>query len=335
VVQARLDTGVLRAESYIMDISSIGGNGPIRSHSAALQNASPAGVGATSSEAVTKANLAEVAAQKPLPVLGAPDVERDEDKKQTSESVSSRNELTPEEKDIVEHLKQVDREVRAHEQAHLSAAGAYATGGASFQFTTGPDGSAYAVAGEVGIDASSERTPEATIQKMQVVRAAALAPADPSPQDMAVAAAAGATESAARSALAKQQVAEMDQKSDESAQRLEASEAASKEPVDTLRPLGSGAVEAPVMETEREPAIIPPGVVPPGSGDRVSFEALPVLGQGEPLSGEGISVADRLMERNNVAPFVTEKSASPLEIASRSYERGAKLDDESKVDVVA
>ena len=284
---------------------------------------------------MNKANKAEIAAQKPLPVLGAPDVERDEDKKQTSESVRSRTELTPEEKDIVEHLKQVDREVRAHEQAHLSAAGPYATGGASFQFTTGPDGAAYAVAGEVGIDASSERTPEATIQKMQVVRAAALAPADPSPQDMAVAAAAGAAESAARGDLAKQQAAEMEQKSEEGAQRREASEAAPKDASEPLLPLGSGPTEAPEADVERAPAIVPPGVVPPGSGDRVSFEALPVLGQGEPLSGEGSSVADRLMERNNVAPFVSERSASPLEIASRSYERGAKVDDESKVDVVA
>ena len=191
-----------------MDISSLGGSGPYRSPTAALQNAPPASAGATSSEAVTNANQAEIAAQKPLPVLGAPDVERDEDKKQTSESAGSQTELTPEEKDIVEHLKRVDREVRAHEQAHLSAAGAYATGGASYEFTTGPDGQAYAVAGQVGIDASAERTPEATIAKMQVVRAAALAPADPSPQDMAVAAAAGATESAARGELAKQQEAE-------------------------------------------------------------------------------------------------------------------------------
>jgi hypothetical protein len=327
--------GVLCVESYIMDISSIGGNGPIRSQSAALQNASPAGVGATSSEAVTKANQAEVAAQKPLPVLGAPDVEREEGNKQTSESVRSKNELTPEERDIVDHLKQVDREVRAHEQAHLSAAGAYATGGASFQFATGPDGAAYAVAGEVGIDAGSERTPEATIQKMQIVRSAALAPADPSSQDMAVAAAAGAAETSARSALAKQQAAELDQKSDEATERLEAVEATPKERADVLRPLGSGVPETPVVEEKREPAIVPPGVVPPGSGDRVSFEALPVLGQGEPLSGQGVTVADRLMERNNVAPFVTEKSASPLEIASRSYERGAKIDDEPNVAVVA
>jgi len=262
-------------------------------------------------------------------------VERDEDKKQTSESVRSQRELTPEEKDIVEHLKQVDREVRAHEQAHLSAAGAYATGGASFQFTTGPDGAAYAVAGEVGIDASSERTPEATIQKMQVVRAAALAPADPSPQDMAVAAAAGATESAARSQLAKQQAAEMEQKSNEADESRAALGSKPSEPIDALPPLGSGPVEEAPVELKRAPAVVPPSVVPPGSGDRVSFEALPVLGQGEPLSGEGTSVADRLMERNNVAPFVTEKTASPLEIASRSYERGAKLEDDTKVDVVA
>lgn len=318
-----------------MDISSIGGNGPYRSHSAALHNASPAGAGATSSEVVNKANQAEVAAQKPLPVLGAPDVERDEDKKQTSESVGSQRELTPEEKDIVEHLKRVDREVRAHEQAHLSAAGAYATGGASYEFTTGPDGQAYAVAGEVGIDASSERTPEATIQKMQVVRAAALAPADPSPQDMAVAAAAGAAESAARTALAKQQEAEREQKSEEASRAQEAFGAKPSEPVDALPPLGSGPIETPPVEVKRAPAVTPPSVVPPGSGDRVSFEALPVLGQGEPLSGEGTSVADRLMERNNVAPFVTEKTASPLEIASRSYERGAKVEDDAQVDIVA
>ena len=318
-----------------MDISSLGGSGPYRSPTAALQNAPPASAGATSSEAVTNANQAEIAAQKPLPVLGAPDVERDEDKKQTSESASPQRELTPEEKDIVEHLKRVDREVRAHEQAHLSAAGAYATGGASYEFTTGPDGQAYAVAGEVGIDASAERSPEATIAKMQVVRAAALAPADPSPQDMAVAAAAGATESAARSALAKQQEAERQQKSDEAEQSRESLQGGERAEFEPLPPLGSGQapVDAP-LET-RDPTITPPSVVPPGSGDRVELDPLPVLGQGEPLTREGTSVADRLMERNNVAPFVTDRAASPVEVASRSYERGAKLEDDGQVDVIA
>jgi hypothetical protein len=52
----------------------------------------------------------------------------------------------------------------------------------------------YAVGGEVPIDMSSESTPEATIQKMETVRRAALAPADPSPADLQIASAASAKE---------------------------------------------------------------------------------------------------------------------------------------------
>lgn len=88
----------------------------------------------------------------------------------------------------VAELRQIDTEVKAHEMAHVAAAGSYARSGANFQYATGPDGRQYAVAGEVGIDTSEERTPQATISKMQTVRAAALAPADPSPQDRNVAA---------------------------------------------------------------------------------------------------------------------------------------------------
>ncbi|MFZ5774574.1 MAG: putative metalloprotease CJM1_0395 family protein [Thermodesulfobacteriota bacterium] len=88
----------------------------------------------------------------------------------------------------VSELRQIDTEVKAHEMAHVAAAGAYVRSGASFQYATGPDGRQYAVGGEVGIDTSEERTPQATISKMQTVRAAALAPANPSPQDRNVAA---------------------------------------------------------------------------------------------------------------------------------------------------
>lgn len=88
----------------------------------------------------------------------------------------------------VAELEVIDTKVRAHELAHLAAAGSYATGGASFQYAKGPDGKQYAVGGEVGIDTGKESSPEATISKMQTVRAAALAPADPSPQDQKVAA---------------------------------------------------------------------------------------------------------------------------------------------------
>lgn len=96
-------------------------------------------------------------------------------------------ELTEEEKKQVEELKQTDREVRAHEQAHKTVGGPYA-GVVSYQTVTGPDGREYAVAGEVQIDTSPvPDNPDATIRKMEIVMRAALAPAEPSPQDMQVA----------------------------------------------------------------------------------------------------------------------------------------------------
>jgi hypothetical protein len=87
-------------------------------------------------------------------------------------------------------LKKADAAVRAHEQAHLAAAGGLAKGGASFAYQKGPDGREYAVAGEVQIDTSKGATPAETIARMTRVRAAALAPADPSAQDLKVAQAA-------------------------------------------------------------------------------------------------------------------------------------------------
>lgn len=88
----------------------------------------------------------------------------------------------------LEQLKQRDREVRAHELAHLAAAGQYAQGGAKFEYQRGPDGGRYAVGGEVSIDTSPvPGDPEATIRKLQAVQRAALAPAEPSGQDRSVA----------------------------------------------------------------------------------------------------------------------------------------------------
>jgi hypothetical protein len=115
-------------------------------------------------------------------------------------------ELTPDELAVVNELRNIDREVRAHEQAHISAGGAYIRGGASYQYQRGPDNKSYAVGGEVGIDTAPERdNPGATITKMQTVRAAALAPSNPSAQDIAVAAAAAGRESLARAELAEKE----------------------------------------------------------------------------------------------------------------------------------
>lgn len=99
-------------------------------------------------------------------------------------------ELSEADQRAVEQLKQRDREVRAHEAAHVAAGGGLITSGASYTYQLGPDNKRYAVGGEVGIDTSPGRTPEETLQKAARIRAAALAPAQPSSQDLQVAAAA-------------------------------------------------------------------------------------------------------------------------------------------------
>jgi SprA-related family len=95
--------------------------------------------------------------------------------------------LSADEQRDTQKLQQADREVRAHEAAHVAAGGRYIRKAASYNYQTGPDGKRYAVGGEVSIDVSEESTPSATIQKMKIVRAAALAPSQPSSKDYAVA----------------------------------------------------------------------------------------------------------------------------------------------------
>ncbi|WP_163574702.1 putative metalloprotease CJM1_0395 family protein [Halomonas faecis] len=107
----------------------------------------------------------------------------------------------------LERLKQTDQEIRRHEMAHQVAGGAY-TGTATYEFERGPDGQRYAVAGEVPIDYGPVRgDPRATIDKMQQVISAALAPADPSPKDRQVAATARQYLLTAQLELAQQQSA--------------------------------------------------------------------------------------------------------------------------------
>jgi SprA-related family len=113
-------------------------------------------------------------------------------------------ELSEGDRKQVDALKARDREVRAHERAHQAAGGSHA-GAASYTFQKGPDGRAYAVGGEVPIDASEVKgDPQATIEKMQQVKAAALAPAEPSGQDRKVAALADAKIAQARAELNRQ-----------------------------------------------------------------------------------------------------------------------------------
>jgi len=138
-----------------------------------------------------------------LPEGQRPDGTRSSAESQTRFSGSDRKtdsdqSLTEGEIQQVREMKQRDREVRAHERAHMAAGAGLVKGGATFSMQRGPDDRMYAVGGEVSIDTSSEKDPEATIRKMQQVKRAALAPADPSSTDRAVAARAGQIEAQAR-----------------------------------------------------------------------------------------------------------------------------------------
>ena len=102
----------------------------------------------------------------------------------------------------ISELASRDREVRSHEQAHAAVGGSYA-GAPTYSFKRGPDGQTYAVSGEVSIDVSPiPNDPAATLRKMELVQQAALAPAEPSAQDLRVAAQAQVLAAQARSELA-------------------------------------------------------------------------------------------------------------------------------------
>lgn len=106
--------------------------------------------------------------------------------------------LTDEQKKEVEELKKRDQEVRTHEQAHMAAGGDLASP-ASYTTVKGPDNKTYATGGEVQIDVSPvEGNPEKTIEKARRVRNAAMAPANPSGQDLQVASQATQMEAQAR-----------------------------------------------------------------------------------------------------------------------------------------
>ncbi|MBY0417342.1 MAG: hypothetical protein K2W88_04690 [Pararheinheimera sp.] len=125
---------------------------------------------------------------------GASEQEKEEDPQQQKEDQAEQQRIA--------ELKARDQEVKVHEQAHSAIGGQYA-GPPSYEYETGPDGQQYAVGGEVRIDVSEvPNDPRATIQKMQQVKAAALAPAEPSSADRSVAAQASRTLMEAQADLA-------------------------------------------------------------------------------------------------------------------------------------
>ena len=116
-------------------------------------------------------------------------------------------ELSLEEQRIVTELQAADTNVRAHEAAHMAAGGGL-TSPASYTYERGPDNKMYAVAGEVGISTGEGNTPQESLNKAQTIRRAALAPADPSPQDLKVAAQAASMEMSARAQIMQEKMAQ-------------------------------------------------------------------------------------------------------------------------------
>lgn len=102
----------------------------------------------------------------------------------------------------IQELVQIQNKVIAHEQAHMAAGGGLA-GGATYSYTVGPDGKRYITGGEVSINTLATDDPNEKIRLMGRVIAAAMAPADPSPQDRRVAASAAAQQSQAYMELAR------------------------------------------------------------------------------------------------------------------------------------
>lgn len=102
---------------------------------------------------------------------------------------------------VIAELENTQREVIAHEAAHQAAAGRFG-GAVSYTYTKGPDGKNYITGGEVPISTPATNDPEEALQNANQVMRAAMAPGDPSGQDVAVAASAAQMAASARAQIA-------------------------------------------------------------------------------------------------------------------------------------
>lgn len=122
--------------------------------------------------------------------------ENKDDKEKNGEQTQMVNgvELSQKEVAQVRELQSIDRNVKAHEAAHQAA-------------------------GEVPISMQKGNTPEETIANARQIAAAAMAPADPSPQDYKVAANATKMEFEARAEAMKLKAEEVKEKEEENKEK--------------------------------------------------------------------------------------------------------------------
>ena len=138
--------------------------------------------------------------------------------------------LTADEQREVNRLADVDRRVKAREQAYMAASRGLARA-ATVRYVTGPDGRQYAVDANVQIDTTPiEGNPEQTLAKAEAAEAAALAAADPTPNDRLTAARARRMADEARQKLRAQRMRASLKHEDEDAEQTpgQASESAGR-----------------------------------------------------------------------------------------------------------
>ncbi|RDH84470.1 MAG: hypothetical protein DIZ80_03040 [endosymbiont of Galathealinum brachiosum] len=178
---------------------------------------------------------------------------------------------------LLRQLRARDREVRAHEAAHVAAGGSLVRGGPSFTFQAGPDGRTYAIGGEVRLDVSPvANDPQATLSKADQIRAAALAPANPSPQDLRVAANANQLASRARVDLAIQRREEA--KLEENEQAIESvSSSTNEKAVDTVPAVESSSPAVSSAESANLQSSEPPAAAISNFMATAQTEPAPVL----------------------------------------------------------
>lgn len=276
-------------------------------------------------EPVTQ-QTAEPVTTAPHSAVGTPNQAQDETEESQSNPAQQRDkgidgeELTEEEQAEVEDMKDRDAEVRTHENAHKSAGGQYAAA-PSYTYETGPDGKRYITDGEVSIDIGEESDPQDTITKMQVVKRAALAPAQPSAQDRQVYAEASQKEAQARQELNEQKQEEAQGGSESKGQSgTNGTQGTNPEPGNQAATNGTNAAEgisaqgvAPMSRTINQAGTIPEDSSATSLNPAATTNqdnAAPGVNT-QPTQGSGISAINNQAQRNVLDPAkVPEPSTS-------------------------
>lgn len=85
-----------------------------------------------------------------------------------------------------EHFEHAQSQIQQHVESHLSVTTLYSSG-PNYQYRVSPDGKRVIVSGDVSFDVSpSSNSPHETLHKAEIIKQAALAPNDPTPEDRRV-----------------------------------------------------------------------------------------------------------------------------------------------------